>query len=205
MTQRYEDAKLRSFVSAARLGGFTAAARALGITQPAVSQQISDLEKCFGTALFVRGRGELVLTPAGEVFLQYAERILDGYERVDALFGPLTAAGRSTARLTLATSAFCQERILPLVLDGLDVVSGLELITNTYSDSAFFSVMPPVSEDLYLFTGTPEEVLSADFAPWVRSSLTLPSGRKLLLCLKPSPAFSGTALYRILSDRLASL
>ena len=205
MAQRYEDAKLRSFVSAARLGGFTAAARALGITQPAVSQQIGELEKCFGVQLFTRGRGELVLTPAGEVFLQYAERILDGYERVDALFGPLTAAGRSAARVSLGTTAFCAERILPLLLEGLDVVSGLKLITNTYSETAFVSVMPPVSEDLYLFTATPEEVLSCELAPWVRSSLTLPGGRKLLLCLRPTPAFSGTALYRILSERLAAL
>lgn len=205
MNQRYEDAKLRSFVSAARLKSFTAAARALGITQPAVSQQIGDLEKSFGMALFVRGRGELDLTPAGEVFLQYADRILDGYERVDALFGPLTAAGRSAAVVTLATTTFCAERILSLLLDGLDVVSGLKVITNTYPETAFVSVMPPVSEDLFLFTATPDDVLSCGLTPWVRSSLTLPGGRKFLLCLKPSPAFSGTALYRILSDRLAAL
>jgi len=205
MAQRYEDAKLRSFVSAARQGSFTAAARSLGITQPAVSQQIGELERSFGVQLFSRGRGDLVLTPAGEVFLRYAERILDGYERVGALFGPLGEAARSAGRVSLAASAFCAERILPLLLDGLDAATGLQLITNTYPEGSFVSVMPPTAEDLFLFTATREEVIACELSPWVRSSLSLPGGRKLLLCLKPSPAFSGMALYRILSERLAAL
>ena len=65
---KYEDAKLRTFVSAARLGSFTQAARSLGITQPAVSAQIAALEDALGLELFQRGR-ELRLTPSGEIFL----------------------------------------------------------------------------------------------------------------------------------------
>lgn len=203
--EKYEDAKLRTLVTVAELGNFTAAARQLGITQPAVSQQIDQLERLCGRDLFVRGRGEVVLTPAGETFLRYARRILDGYGEVASLFGMLSAAGRSAGRLTVAATAFTGAVILPRILEDIAAVSGLDVITNTYPEAAFLSVMPPESEDVLLFTATREEVLSGGFAPYAQSSLTFPSGEKIHICLKPSPAFSGTALCRILTDRLQAL
>ncbi|MEK8044541.1 LysR family transcriptional regulator, partial [Burkholderia contaminans] len=45
---------LRAFESAARLASFTAAARELGSTQPAVSQQVFQLEAELGVPLFER-------------------------------------------------------------------------------------------------------------------------------------------------------
>ena len=202
---KYEDAKLRTFVSAARLGSFTQAARSLGITQPAVSQQISDLERMYGAELFVRGRGEVALTEAGEYFLAYAERILDAYGEVDALFGSLTASGRSAGRVTVAATAFCAEYVLPRLVKDIQTVSGLDLIINTYPESDFLSVMPPTGADLHLFTATRAEVLDSGLEKFAQSSLTLPSGEKLYICFRPTPGFSGTSLCRILLDRLLKL
>ena len=104
--EKYEDAKLRTFVTAAETGNFTAAARQLGISQPAVSQQIDQLERLCGRELFVRGRGEVALTPAGETFLRHARRVLDGYGEIAELFGILSAAGRSAGHLSIAATAF---------------------------------------------------------------------------------------------------
>ena len=71
-----EDFRLKVFEAVAEEGSFTKAARALGITQPAVSQNIAELEKITGVRLFDRHRGEVVLTEQGRVFGEYAARIL---------------------------------------------------------------------------------------------------------------------------------
>jgi DNA-binding transcriptional LysR family regulator len=68
--------KLHIFTLVAREGSFSAAAQRLLMTQSGVSQHIQDLEHALGTALFVRGRRGVALTPAGETLLGYAEPIL---------------------------------------------------------------------------------------------------------------------------------
>lgn len=58
-------ATIFAFEAAARLGSFTAAAEELGVTQAAVSKQISALEGRLGVALFLRRHRHVALTPAG--------------------------------------------------------------------------------------------------------------------------------------------
>ncbi len=68
---------LRTLVTAQQLGGFSRAADRVSRSQSAVSQQIRKIEAQLGEPLFEkRGRG-LVPTPAGEIVLAYARRILD--------------------------------------------------------------------------------------------------------------------------------
>ena len=87
-----EDFRLQVFVTLAAQKSFTKAAVCLGITQPAVSQHVMELEKQVGVKLFERLHGETVLTPSGEVFLKYAERILDDYHSTSLLFSPMEPA-----------------------------------------------------------------------------------------------------------------
>ena len=77
-----EDFRLNVFAKVAALGSFTAAARALGISQPAVSQHVAELEKYAGGQLFERGRGSVRLTARGERFLEHAQGILADYRRL---------------------------------------------------------------------------------------------------------------------------
>ena len=74
-----EDFRLRVFVTVAELGGFSAAARELGVSQSAVSQNIQELERQAGAALFERSRNSLSITPAGEMLKKYASEILHWY------------------------------------------------------------------------------------------------------------------------------
>ena len=67
-----EDFRLKVFAEVARLGSFTAAARALGVSQPAVSQNISELERFAGTRLLYRSRGGVELTARGRQMLASA-------------------------------------------------------------------------------------------------------------------------------------
>ncbi len=82
----FEDFRLRVFERVAELGSFTAAAKALGISQPAVSQHISELEKSVGGALFERGRGRVKPTQRGRLFLEHARAILTDYKALDSEF-----------------------------------------------------------------------------------------------------------------------
>ena len=87
----FEDFRLRVFERVAELGSFTAAAKALGISQPAVSQHISELEKSVGGALFERGRGRVEPTQRGRLFLEHARALHAdrGDRRQASLVGPL--------------------------------------------------------------------------------------------------------------------
>ena len=73
------DYRLKVFYTVALKGSFTAAAKELGITQPAVSNHIFELEGAVGDALFSRSRRETVLTAKGRILFEYAEKILNLY------------------------------------------------------------------------------------------------------------------------------
>ncbi len=63
---------LRTFIIVAERGSFTAAARQLGLSQPAVSMQISNLEQFFGAELLIRRAKGVAMTEAGKILLAYA-------------------------------------------------------------------------------------------------------------------------------------
>ena len=60
------------FAAVARTRHFTQAAELVGVAQPTLSKQIRVLENSLGTALFVRNRGAIELTSAGEALLPHA-------------------------------------------------------------------------------------------------------------------------------------
>jgi len=60
---------LRAFVAAARQSSISRAADELHLTQSAVSKQVLELEGLLGMDLFLRVRGRLVLSPAGQRYL----------------------------------------------------------------------------------------------------------------------------------------
>jgi len=63
---------LQCFLQTARLGGVAKAAQSLGVSQPAVSKSLAELEEILGVELMERSRAGVSLTPVGEMFLRYA-------------------------------------------------------------------------------------------------------------------------------------
>ena len=59
--------RLQQFLSVAEHSGFTRAAQQLRLTQQAISQSMTNLEKQIGVKLFDRSGRQVELTPAGEV------------------------------------------------------------------------------------------------------------------------------------------
>lgn len=68
--------QLRYFVAVAKEGSISRAARDLFLSQPSLSTQIRKLEQHLGAELFERLARRVVLTSAGEAFLEHAERVL---------------------------------------------------------------------------------------------------------------------------------
>jgi DNA-binding transcriptional LysR family regulator len=86
--------QLRCFCSSLELGSFTAAARSLGVSQPAVAEQIRRLEAALGVDLFVRASRGVIATEAGRAFREHATLSLRAAEDATASVGQLTALER---------------------------------------------------------------------------------------------------------------
>jgi DNA-binding transcriptional LysR family regulator len=68
---------LRIFAAVAREGGITRAAERLHRVQSNITTRVRQLEQELGVQLFIRSGKRLHLAPAGQVLLDYAERLLD--------------------------------------------------------------------------------------------------------------------------------
>src|SRR6266540_497826 len=106
--------QLRVFEAVTRAGSFTRAAHHLGVTPPAVSLQIRQLEQAHGVRLFDRVRRRVRLTPAGQRLEPYARRII-------ALAGDAERAleetrGFAGGQLRLVASATSAAYYLPPLL-----------------------------------------------------------------------------------------
>lgn len=74
---------LRSFLAVARESNVTRAARSLHITQPALSRQLSELERELGCELLVRESRGVTLTDAGMLLRKRAEEIVSLTDRAE--------------------------------------------------------------------------------------------------------------------------
>jgi DNA-binding transcriptional LysR family regulator len=108
------DRRLQVFHAVAKHLSFTKAAEALFMTQPAVTFQIRQLEEHFNTRLFDRAHGRIALTPAGQLALDYAERILGLSTELDTRLKEMS--GQVAGPLLIGASTTIAEFLLPQVL-----------------------------------------------------------------------------------------
>ncbi len=69
--------ELKTFIFLSKVKNFTLAAEQLSVAQSTVTNRISELEKEVGKRLFSRGSKTVTLTEEGQIFLSFAERILE--------------------------------------------------------------------------------------------------------------------------------
>ncbi len=106
--------QLRSFVLVIETGSFSAAADRLGISQPAVSLQVRQLERRLSVRLIERVGKRAKATPAGMELLRHAQHIGSAVENaVDAL---ADHASGVAGRVRLGTGATACLHFLPAVL-----------------------------------------------------------------------------------------
>jgi DNA-binding transcriptional LysR family regulator len=164
---------LRSFVALAEELHFGRAAQRVFLAQPALSKQISTLEKEMGVSLFERDKRQVVLTTAGAALLEDARRLLT---QADGAVERARSAGRgATGMLRIGFIAPALYDLLPpvlrcfrarhpgvrLALEEMHNIEAVNAVRSRYVQLAFVRLpIEPVSE-LSLVTVRSEPVMLA--------------------------------------------
>jgi DNA-binding transcriptional LysR family regulator len=94
-----EDRHLKQVAALASLGSFSGAARSLGMTQPALTRSIQNLERTLGGLLFERHRRGVTPTPLGERFVEHSLAVLRGLADLEHEVTLLRGAGEGVVRI----------------------------------------------------------------------------------------------------------
>ena len=100
---------LKTFLAVAETRNMSEAAAKLYVSQPTVSQTISELEKLYKVKLFERYPKELFLTPAGELLRAHAACVADSFDQLSELMqgAALRPALRVGGTLTVGSTVLC--------------------------------------------------------------------------------------------------
>jgi len=108
------DFRLKVFYTVAQRLSFTKAAAELFITQPAVTKHIKELEHQLNQQLFRRNGSSIILTTAGKILLQYAEKIFQTYTDLETELAQLNNLEAGTLHIGASTTV--AQTILPKIL-----------------------------------------------------------------------------------------
>lgn len=145
--------QLQVFDSVARSGSYSKAANQLGLTQPAVSSQIRQLETALGQPLFEYVSRRLYRTAAGERLLQSTRQIFSELQHLQMQMADIEGQIRGELRLAAVSTA---QYLVPLLLKDflplypqitikLTVVNraqALERLTNNEDDLVIMGMVP---------------------------------------------------------------
>lgn len=123
---------LRAFAEVMHGGSATAAARQLGMTQPAISRLIAQLETVLGFELFYREKGRLVATADGKRLLSEVELTLSSLERLNNMARDIAGFSSGTIRV-VAPPSFSEAVLADLVAMFLERHPGVEFSIDSRS------------------------------------------------------------------------
>jgi len=106
--------QLRYFLRAAEEGSLSRAARAEHVAQPALSQQIKNLEHSLGVVLFDRAPTGVTLTSSGVALLAHARHVLDSLER--ARLDVMSTANEVSGEVAIAIPRMLSATLSPIIL-----------------------------------------------------------------------------------------
>lgn len=107
--------QLSYIISIAEHGSLSAAAASLGISQPALSKYLSDLEHEFGTDFFLRHKKKFYLTAAGKIYAESARQIIAVKDQTYQMIASLSGGYQKTITvgITPLRGAVALARIFP--------------------------------------------------------------------------------------------
>lgn len=193
-----EDFRLKVFLTLAQEKSFTKAAAKLGVTQPAVSTNISELEKGLGVKLFERLHGETVLTPEGKVYMRYVEKYMSLSSELGNLFTDLP---QSHVRISASEEIYTY--IISRALEDFSTIHPQVTFERSLFDDADlkFSLRPASGN---LFDVNPDVIarikvsLSSPATGMGDIHATRETNSYFELVCQPTQAFACTKLYRLL-------
>jgi len=213
--------QLQYLVAIAEAGTFSGAARLTHVSQPSLSNQVTDMEAVLGVKLIERGRGGAPLTPVGNELVARARIILRDMESFKTL---AREAGESFAgKIRLGTLPSVGPYLLPLALRRLhkkypelrvfvreertldlqeDLSAGkLDLIISTPEDHPEMKAFPLFEENLYV-AFAPDDPLAGEGGDGAvklkalkgRQLLSLGYGHKLAIVVQRLADISGATV-----------
>jgi len=99
--QQINHTQFKAFYTVAKTGGFTAAAKPLGLTQPAITHHIRELEKHYQVDLFHRNGRRVDLTVTGVELLELSKRYFRIAEEAHNLLNSLNSLQSGALRICL--------------------------------------------------------------------------------------------------------
>ncbi len=102
---------LMVFLEAAECGNFSETGRNLHLSQPAISQKIENLQKHFGTKLFVRNGRSMRLTESGVALKPMAKEIINMARRIDETM--VSLQGEVIGEMNIGCSTASGKYLLP--------------------------------------------------------------------------------------------
>lgn len=105
---------LKTFKLIAELGNFSSTANILGVTQPAVTARIKNLETFLGVPLFIRKEREVILSNYGVILYKEINPIMDKLERLKSTLIRLSKESRD--KLRFATSTTIGDWFIPRII-----------------------------------------------------------------------------------------
>ncbi len=105
---------LRYFLAVADAQNFSRAAETVHVSQPSLSVQIRALEEELGIRLFDRLGRKVVLTRAGEIFREHAERVMRELEQASQSVQELQGARKG--RLVVGSLSTVNSYLIPLLV-----------------------------------------------------------------------------------------
>ena len=118
------------------IGTIRGTAKQILISQPAVTQRLKYIEHYFGEKIFIRTSKKLLLTPAGELILNHAKKVIEQEQMIKNTLAKSSDEVQGT--LSIACSTLISQRFLPAIL------------------AAYTNAYPKVSIDLV--TGISEDI-----------------------------------------------
>jgi LysR family transcriptional regulator, transcriptional activator of the cysJI operon len=145
--------QLKAFYFAVKCRSYSAAAEALYITQPAVTKQVQQLETTYGIKFLNRFGKKMVLTDAGEVLYDFADKIFQMESQAEERLRDFQQ--RKSGRLRIHASESFGAYYLPFIINifkkkypnihiSLNIFPNQEVIENTIkleNDLGFISYL----------------------------------------------------------------
>ena len=147
------DQKVYTLLAVAEQKSFTKAAELLSLTQPAVSHHISQLETELGVKIFSRGKGELRITPEGEIIIRCAKRMSAMNDR---LRSDLADNERHLSRLRIGITHTAESNLITEVIARYsreDNGTAITIITDTINN--LYTMLENYELDLAIVEGKP--------------------------------------------------
>ncbi len=117
---------IRALLAIAAEGGLSSVARAEGITQPALSRTLAELETLLGQPLFLRQGRRLVLSEAGHLFRRHASMALQALEAGAAAIRPGATGRLRVGVLPTVATRFFPQVVLRLRATAPDITLAVE-------------------------------------------------------------------------------